>query len=467
MIAPGTATDSSDRGRAVPPPSRMAPCPCGSGRRYKHCCGGRSDRLVALDPQRQAALAAQSGGELHTAIAGYRAVLAQAPDDYDVQHMLALCYYQLGCMPEACALFRAVLARWPMPPDAFWTNLNLVVASAAWLPDHPLLQAQRARYLRWQDAIAGAAPQPHATVSVVLPSYRHAAFVAQAIASVRAQTRPPDELIVIDDGSGDDSVAIIGAALADCPIPHRVVSRSNRGADVTLNEAIAMASGDWIAPLNSDDAYDPARLATLLAACAREGIDWGFGGVDIVDASGQALARGNEITGKLYAVHDALHMSEALSLAFLRGNPAISTGNLFFRKSLWQRVGGFAPLRYNHDWAFCLAASMHAEPVWVPAARYRYRWHGGNTIGDSRIAPQREAAAMMQQFVARACVTPDRAERWQAFAPCATGWGLAFWTMLAAGGHVQLAPRGQLLDLLDRLAAATPARPPLPPFGQT
>jgi len=431
---------------ATPPTSRMAPCPCGSGERYKNCCGG--DRLPRIDAVKRGALQAQRGSDLQAAIRGYREVLAQQPDDDDALHMLALCHLQLGCVAEALALITQLLRRLPVAPDAVWQNLNLVVAAAACAPEDALTRAMRTRYGHWRQCARNARADGRPTLSVVIPSYNHARFVATAIASVLAQSRTPDEIIVIDDGSSDGSIAVIEQALAGSAITHRVIARGNRGAAETLNEAIAMASGDWIAPLNSDDQYAPGRLAQLLEACARDGIDWGFGSVDIVASDGVALSRRDRAAADIYAAHDSVHMSDGVGLAFVRNNPAVSTGNLFFRKSLWQRVGGFASLRYNHDWRFCLDAARLAEPLFVPAARYGYRWHGGNTISDSDSAPRREALAMFRDYLA---VAPARHHDDNPFAPSAAAWGRAWLALLAAGGNLQALPATQLLSHLEAL----------------
>ena len=164
------------------------------------------------------------------------------------------------------------------------------------------------------------------------------------------------------------------------------------------------------------------------------------------------MSRNDPSAARLYATHDCIDMSESLGLAFLRNNPAISTGNLFFRKSLWHAVGGFAPLRYNHDWQFCLKASLHAEAAFVGDARYSYRWHSANTICDDLKRPREEAANMMQPFLrmASASATSRECNPGNPFAPTVAVWGDAFWAMLAAGGNVGAVPRDVLLALIDR-----------------
>jgi glycosyltransferase involved in cell wall biosynthesis len=97
-------------------------------------------------------------------------------------------------------------------------------------------------------------------VSVVVPSYNHAPFVETTLRSILKQTVPPKELIVIDDGSSDDSPRIIERVLRDCSFPVEFVTRQNRGLCATLNEGLAKTSGDYFSYLGSDDLWLPDFL---------------------------------------------------------------------------------------------------------------------------------------------------------------------------------------------------------------
>src|SRR5689334_22625525 len=107
-----------------PPASRNAPCPCGSGRRYKDCHGALAPASAGATPaasgaegRRQArlndALVRQQAGDLAGALAGYEAVLAEFPDDFDALHMLGVVHYQRHAFDRAEALLRAAIARNP------------------------------------------------------------------------------------------------------------------------------------------------------------------------------------------------------------------------------------------------------------------------------------------------------------------------------------------------------------------
>lgn len=98
-------------------------------------------------------------------------------------------------------------------------------------------------------------------VSVVVPSYNHAQFVAITLRSIFNQLHPPAQLLVIDDGSTDDSAQVIERALNDCPFPSDLIVRENRGLCATLNEGFARTQGDYFAYLGSDDLWLPEFLS--------------------------------------------------------------------------------------------------------------------------------------------------------------------------------------------------------------
>ena len=97
------------------------------------------------------------------------------------------------------------------------------------------------------------------TFSIVIPAYEASAFVGDAVASALAQTVPPQEVIVSDDGSTDE----LAAALA--PYEDRIVvlHGPHRGVGAARNAAIERASGEFVVMLDADDVYEPSRLEAL------------------------------------------------------------------------------------------------------------------------------------------------------------------------------------------------------------
>lgn len=98
--------------------------------------------------------------------------------------------------------------------------------------------------------------QSSVTISVVIPSYNAGALLGEALDSVLSQSRPAHEIIVVDDGSTDNTAAIVreyGDAV-------RYIWQQNQGQAVARNTGIAAATGDWVALLDSDDVFLPDRL---------------------------------------------------------------------------------------------------------------------------------------------------------------------------------------------------------------
>jgi glycosyltransferase involved in cell wall biosynthesis len=98
-------------------------------------------------------------------------------------------------------------------------------------------------------------------VSVFVPCHNHERFIERCLRSIFKQEMPPSELLVIDDGSRDDSVKIADRTLKDCPFPSQLFARENHGLSKTLNEGFAKTSGDYFCYLGSDDLWLPAFLA--------------------------------------------------------------------------------------------------------------------------------------------------------------------------------------------------------------
>lgn len=112
-------------------------------------------------------------------------------------------------------------------------------------------------------SVLSAAPKVTPRVTVVIPVYNRAAYVAAALDSILAQSFADFELLVVDDGSTDNSRAIIEAH--DDPRIRLVVNERNRGIAATRNRAVSLAQGAYLAFLDSDDIACPDRLAQQVA----------------------------------------------------------------------------------------------------------------------------------------------------------------------------------------------------------
>ena len=238
---------------------------------------------------------------------------------------------------------------------------------------------------------------PGPRVSVVIPLYNHEQYIEAAIQSVLSQTVPAAEIIVIDDGSSDSSAAKVRELCKKHP---QIIfwSWPNQGAHHTLNAGILRATGDFVAILNSDDCYEPQRLAACLAAVqADPSVDVVASVVSFVDDQGKAALN------PWYDDALAFYQRERdLPLALLHANFLVTTSNLFVRRAVFQSMGTFAPLRYTHDLEFVLRLVLGNKHIhFLDQPLLAYRMHRNNTISESKVSEDVERAAVFAFFLYR------------------------------------------------------------------
>jgi glycosyltransferase involved in cell wall biosynthesis len=237
-------------------------------------------------------------------------------------------------------------------------------------------------------------------ISVVVPLYNHEQFIQAAVESVLAQTVAPDEIIIIDDGSSDGSAGV-ARHLAKKYDQIRFWSRENRGAHATINEGIEAARGELIAILNSDDLYHPQRFAECIAEMrVGKSPDMVVSRIDFIDDRGRPkeLQWYDDLRHNLQWYDEAVETylaTDDLPLSLLRCNFFMTTSNIFVKRSVFERVGGFANLRYTHDLDFFIRLLLDGVSFsFINNALVSYRLHDMNTIEEDPIGLQVELAAV-------------------------------------------------------------------------
>jgi glycosyltransferase involved in cell wall biosynthesis len=121
-------------------------------------------------------------------------------------------------------------------------------------------------------------------ISVILPTYNRALFLTEAFASIADQQHRNWELIVVDDGSTDETSEVLDRLVPDCPGPVRVVRQPNAGAYAARNTGLDQATGDAVAFFDSDDLWLPHHLERCAQALVRHPeVDWVFGACRMVE----------------------------------------------------------------------------------------------------------------------------------------------------------------------------------------
>ncbi|MGI8469534.1 MAG: glycosyltransferase family 2 protein [Pyrinomonadaceae bacterium] len=230
-------------------------------------------------------------------------------------------------------------------------------------------------------------------VSVLVPSYNHAPFVEQTLRSIFAQTSPPEKLIVIDDGSKDESAEIIEKVLRDCPFDFEFIKRENRGLCATLNEGFAKTSGDFFAYLGSDDVWLPdflERRVKLLESRPKTVL--AFGHSYLIDEENNIIDSTENWTD--YASGDILPM-------LLRGIIFLSPSVVYRRAALAKH--GWNENSILEDYELYLKLSgAGGEFAFDKTISCAWRQHGSNVSGDfplmlaEWIAAQNRAAGYLK-----------------------------------------------------------------------
>lgn len=158
-------------------------------------------------------------------------------------------------------------------------------------------------------------------VSVVIPAYNAAGFIARAIASVQAQTLQTLEIIVVDDVSTDDTLAVV-SLLAEADARIRLIrSPQNGGPSAARNLGFAAAKGQWIAILDADDVYKPDRLATLVDRANAASLDMIADNVDLDDFHAKTI-----VPGVINALSKSPHAYMPLDLELFLKNDFVESG---------------------------------------------------------------------------------------------------------------------------------------------
>lgn len=247
-------------------------------------------------------------------------------------------------------------------------------------------------------------------ISFIITAYHHERFVRMALESAFAQTRPADEIIVIDDASGDRTAAVIATTLQGRPEQQVTFIRNeaNLGVTGSVAKAVAAASGDVIVFMAADDVSAPGRLGRCLAHLeSHPGTMAIVTNAQIIDQESRELGMLDNCAGA--RVPAALGLGD-LSPGdyFLRGRSSCGA-TAAYRAEVFRR---FSPLRagiYAEDDPLAFRAMLLGTCDFLPEALVRWRRHGhnlshgaGRRRGPELAAHFRSCEAMMDQMISDA-----------------------------------------------------------------
>lgn len=222
-------------------------------------------------------------------------------------------------------------------------------------------------------------------VSVVIPSYNHRVYIGKAIDSVLTQSHEDLELIVIDDGSSDDSLEY----LREIKDPrYTLVEQANAGAHNAINRGLDLATGNYLAILNSDDIFHPDRLKRCLEAMRANDSELVTSWIEVINQQGQPLGvkQGwqNMLPWPIADLKNSFAGTNSFELNLFVSNFVSTTSNMLFTRNLYKTIGGMRNLRFAHDWDFMFRAAQQFRCSLIESPLMQYRIHGSNTISSNR-----------------------------------------------------------------------------------
>ena len=199
-------------------------------------------------------------------------------------------------------------------------------------------------------------------VSIVLPTYNHAAFLPQSVAALLSQTYSDFELIVVNDGSTDATASYLDT-LTDSRV--KVVTQENRGLPTALNRGFSEAVGEFHTWTSADNVTGPVWLEQLVAGLSQapQSNEFVYSGFALVDAAGAMLSirRGHVI------LLDRMVAKNRGMASFL------------YRASLARQVGGYdVALSGAEDWDMWLRMLEVTDATYIDEVQYYYRIHANS-----------------------------------------------------------------------------------------
>ena len=222
-------------------------------------------------------------------------------------------------------------------------------------------------------------------ISAVIPLYNGARYIADALRSVLAQTLPPAEIIVVDDGSTDGGPAIVRDLPS--PVPITLLSKSNGGQSSARNFGIGHASGTHIALLDQDDVWYPDHLADLAKPfCDEDAQDlgWSYSNLDEIDDQGSMVARA--VLRLLPFHHPKRDLFTCLSFDMF----VLPSASLIVRTA-FDAIGGFdeSLSGYEDDDLFLRLFRAGYDNVFVDQPTVKWRMHADGSSRSYRMAQSR------------------------------------------------------------------------------
>lgn len=238
-------------------------------------------------------------------------------------------------------------------------------------------------------------------ISVAMCTFNGGRYLKEQLESIAGQTRRPCELVICDDGSTDDTIAVLKSFQGKAPFPVTIVENTVRmGSTRNFNQAIGMAQGELIALCDQDDRWLPHKLERL-SDCLIENPFLGgvFSDAELIDGDGRRVSK--TLFGRHRFTPPKQRSFVTCPTATLLKHDVVTGATLMFRSTI-RRYCSPIPTTWVHDGWLAWMLALHSRVTLIAEPLIEYRIHAGQQlgVGTSHMA-QRENKESRRQFYAR------------------------------------------------------------------
>lgn len=238
-------------------------------------------------------------------------------------------------------------------------------------------------------------------ISVAMCTFNGGRYLEEQLESIGAQTRPPCELVVCDDGSTDETIAILRRFQANSPYPVKIIENADRmGSTRNFDQAIGLVQGEFVALCDQDDRWLPQKLERL-SDCLTENPFLGgvFSDAELIDSDGRRVGT------TLFARHKFTTAQQKSFVTCPTGTllkfDVITGATLMFRSAIRSYCSPI-PASWVHDGWLAWMLALHSRVKLIPEPLIEYRIHAGQQLGVSTShTPQSGNTETRRQFYAR------------------------------------------------------------------
>jgi glycosyltransferase involved in cell wall biosynthesis len=246
-----------------------------------------------------------------------------------------------------------------------------------------------------------------ATISVALCAFNGARFVSEQLESIAAQSRPAREIIVSDDGSTDETPALVDRFRGRSMIPVTILAGPRRGVTANFANAISAARGDYVALSDQDDVWHPDHLARLAASLdADPRVLLVHSDARLVAEDGLPLGPGL-VEALRWRPDELRAATSGDSFAALIRRNLVTGATAMFRRELAAPALPIPPEWLHDEWLAIVAAAV-GRTAFVPEQLLDYRQHGANQVGARKRGVAERAARIAEPRAHRLRLLADR-----------------------------------------------------------